>query len=150
MRTIITNAPDYDLWLQKSAGCFDEYPEHNPEDDEIFDYFESEYGDNLKSEVTDLSYRGIRSIYAEHIIEIMWDDPEVLKELEDGTVEDLAEWMKKHPEKVDDLFERCRPYDADEFKILLGKETWNKLSEEYDEYYWNHYDPDDDSYRDWD
>lgn len=118
---------DYDNWLQKGAGCFDNYFE--ADDDEIFEYCRDRYYDFSAEEALN---EGIMPSYiADSIIERMWEDEEVLRELEAGDVDDLAEWEQKHPDKVETLYERTRPNNATELRNLIGKGGWSMLKEEF-------------------
>lgn len=118
---------DYDNWLQKGAGCFDNYLE--ADDDEIFEYYRDKYYDFSAEEALN---EGIMPSYiADSIIDRMWEDEEVLRELEAGNVDDLAEWEQKHPDKVETLYERTRPNNAAELRNLIGKDGWLMLKEEF-------------------
>lgn len=124
---------DYDYWLQKGAGCFDEY--YEADDDEIFEWYYDKYNDVPVKEALD-DY-DIPSCVVDAIIDRMWEDENVLKDLEAGVVEDLQEWLDKHPGQYEALYEKYKPKNADELYNLVGSKGWNSISDSFYESYYN-------------
>lgn len=122
---------DYDYWLQKSAGCFDEYYEAS--NDDVFEWYSNTYGDVPVKQALD-DY-GIPYCVVEAIVDRMWEDENVLKDLEAGVVDDLQEWLDKHPGQYEILYEKYKPKNARELYNLVGREGWDSLEEEFYEYY---------------
>lgn len=139
---------DYDNWLQKSAGCFDDY--YEADDNEIFDWYNRYHSEDVTPEMVlygdwgELDY--VPYLIAEAICERMSEDNEFIKAYDSGFVEDLNEYIRKYPERAKILYDKYKPDNLEELRNLLGKD-WEKLEEEYSDYI-NNYDPDD--YRDWD
>ena len=118
---------DYDYWLQKSAGCYDDY--YEAEDDDIFEWYYDKYNDvPVKEALEDYE---IPYCVADAITERMWEDEKVLKDLEAGIVDDLAEWLEKHPEQYEILYEKYKPKNADELYSLVGRDGWDSISDDF-------------------
>ena len=118
---------DYDYWLQKSAGCFDDY--YEADDDTIFNWYDDKYNDvPVKEALEDYE---IPFYVADAIIERMWEDEEVLKDLDAGIVDDLAEWAEKYPEQYKILYEKYKPKNADELFNLVGRDGWASISDDF-------------------
>lgn len=130
---------DYDVWLQRSAGCFDDYYEAS--DDEIFDWYEDYYAEDINvdnilySDIEDMPY--IAYLVAEAIIDKITGDEEFIKAYDAGFVEDLVEFNKKYPERAKVLCEKYIPKNANELYSLIGDKGWDSLSEEFYESYNN-------------
>ena len=116
---------DYDNWLQKSAGCFDDY--YEADDDEIFDWYNRYYSEDVTPEMvlygdlTELDY--IPYIIAEAISERMSEDNEFIKAYDSGFVEDLSEYIRKYPERAKALYNKYKPDNLEKLHNLLG-ESW--------------------------
>ncbi len=130
---------DYDYWLQKSAGCFDDYYEAS--DDEIFRWYDERYSDVPMEKA--LGDYDIPSCVADAMIDKMWEDEEFLRDYDYGFVEDLAEWMDKYPDKANRLYQKLKPKNSDEMFKLLGRKGWSSFTDEFYDWYNNYYDPED-------
>ena len=137
---------DYDYWLQKSAGCFDDY--YEADDDTIFNWYDERYSDIPMEKALDADNPEIPYYVADAIIERMWEDEEFLRDYDYGFVENLDEWINKYPDKANRLYRRLKPKNSDEMFKLLGRKGWPLFTDDYYDWYNDYYDPDD--YRDWD
>jgi len=129
---------DYDYWLQKSAGCFDDnYSEAS--DEQIFEWYKDYYSDVLTPEEVlfgDWSeLYGTAYLVAEAITDKMGEDEEVIKQYDAGLIEDLSEFIKKYPERAKILYEKYEPKNDNELFALIGYEGWSSLQ---DKFYENH------------
>ena len=130
---------DYDRWLQKGAGCFDDY--YEADNNEIFEWYEDNYSNDvttsnvLYNDITDLPY--ITSLVIEAITDKMAEDEEFIKAYDAGFVEDLVEFNKKYPERAKALCEKYISKNVNDLWNLLGREGWDSLEEEFYEDYNN-------------
>lgn len=130
---------DYDYWLQKSAGCFDDYYEAS--NDEIFDWYDRYYSEDVTPKMVlygdwdELDY--IPSIVVESISDKIAEDEEFIRAYDAGFVEDLVEFNKKYPERARAICEKYIPKNAKDLWNLLGRERWDSLEEQFYEGYNN-------------
>ena len=124
---------DYDNWLQKSAGCFDDY--YEADNNEIFEWYKNNYSDDvttsnvLYNDISDIPYAA--SLVIEAITDKMAEDEEFIRAYDAGFVEDLVEFNKKYPERAKVLCEKYIPKNANELYGLIGDKGWDSLSEEF-------------------
>lgn len=121
---------DYDNWLQKSAGCFDDDVFYADEHlDDIYEYW-SEHVQSPKDLLTGY-IPGFESFltFAE-------EDDDFLNDFDDGNVKDVEEWITKDPNgHVTKLWDMIKPKDGESLETFLNKgNEWDDMAVEYEEY----------------
>ena len=130
---------DYDYWLQKEAGCFDDY--YEADNDEIFDWYEDHYADDVT--VDNILYGDLHSfsyvpyIVIEGITDKIAEDEEFIKIYDAGFVEDLTEFIKMYPESAKVLCEKYIPKNTNDLLNLIGRQGWDTLEKKFYESYNN-------------
>ena len=128
---------DYDNWLQKGAGCFDEHYETN--NNEIFEWYKNNYADDitvdniLYDEIDDFPY--VPYLVIERILDRMGEDDEFINAYDSGLVDDLNEYIRKYPERARVICEKYIPRNADDLWNLLGDKGWKSIKDSFYEYY---------------
>lgn len=121
---------DYDNWLQKSAGCFDDGEFYADEHlDEIYNYWNG-YIQSPK-DLLKGSIPGFESFLA-----FAEEDEDFFNDFDDGNVEDVEEWILKDPDKhVTKLWGVVKPKDGESLETFLNKgNEWDDMVTEYEEY----------------
>ena len=124
---------DYDYWLQKSAGCFDDY--YEAKDDEIFEWYENNYADDitadniLYAETDDFPY--VAYLVIECILDRMGEDDEFINAYDSGLVDDLNEYIRKYPECARAICKKYIPKNANELYSIVEKNGWESILDNF-------------------
>lgn len=125
---------DYDNWLQKSAGAFDD----GPDDDQIWSY----YGDEMFNDWSENNQTFKQYMYEtgedelfDPISDGIWDAlPDYVKN--DKSIDDDYKMYGKYPEEVEKAFSLVKPKSPEEYKRMVwnkgkGRINYESLAEKY-------------------
>ena len=108
---------DYDNWLQKGAGCFDDYPD-------IRECWQS-VGSNMWDEFS--SYKNIQEFLQESIFGVdrlaeLWDEEIEKEEYETNPqyLVDIWTLSEKYPEYANNFFNKVKPKSEEELYNFLS------------------------------
>ena len=125
---------DYDNWLQKGAGAFDD----GPDDDQIWSY----YGDEMFNDWSENNQTFKQYMYEtgedelfDPISDGIWNAlPDYVKD--DKDIDDDYKMYEKYPEEVEKAFSLVKPKNPEEYKHMVwnkgkGRMNYESLAEKY-------------------
>lgn len=135
---------DYDWWLQKSAGCFDDDDCYEPSVDEVYDYWVDNY--LIKGEEPSVEYFLSGDLGTDSFVALAEQNESFIRDYESGIVEDIDDWFNKDPDGHATAFwNKVKPVNGKTLCYLLNSHVydskykkgteWDDLYDEAEEYY---------------
>lgn len=111
---------DYDNWLQRSAGCFNDGPDTRECWNSIGSYFWNDVQDYL--DTTSCKEFLKDSPYLIDAISDLWDKELEIDKYDENSpyLIDIWELSEKYPEVADEFFNRVKPKNIKEFRNLVS------------------------------